>query len=258
MTTIRPGLCSVTFRAHTPEQIIEAAAAAKLEVIEWGGDVHVPPGDVRTAERVATATRSAGLLSCSYGSYYRATPSDELAPVLDSAEALGVDRVRIWAGRTASKDVSVAERDALADRLQDAAEAAAQRGIRLALEYHARTLTDTVETTEWLLQRVPALSTYWQPDVGAPDDVALAAYRTLESRVDAVHVFSWWPTIERLPLSARESLWRAFVHEVSLVDRAPRDALLEFVPDDDIDVLAREAQTLRDYLGCGLNAGAAE
>lgn len=258
MTTTRPGLCSVTFRAHTPEQIIEAAAAAKLEVIEWGGDVHVPPGDVRTAERVATATRSAGLLSCSYGSYYRATPSEELAPVLDSAEALGVDRVRIWAGRTASKDLSAGERAALADRLQDAADSAAQRGIRLALEYHARTLTDTVETTEWLLQRVPALSTYWQPDVGAPDGVALAAYRALESRVSAVHVFSWWPTIERLPLSARESLWRAFVHEACLAARTPRDALLEFVPDDDIDVLAREAQTLRDYLGCDLNAGASE
>ncbi len=51
MTGIRAGLCSVTFRALPPERIVALAAAAGLDVIEWGGDVHVPPGRSDTRRR---------------------------------------------------------------------------------------------------------------------------------------------------------------------------------------------------------------
>lgn len=248
MTLIRSGLCSVTFRAHSPEEIVDAAAEAGLEVIEWGGDVHVPPGDLRAAERVASATRAAGLVSCSYGSYYRATPEEEIAPVLDSAEALGVDRVRIWAGRTSSAESSPSDREALARRIEESVDSAARRGIHLALEYHSGTLADTPETTGWLLRRVPNLSTYWQPEVGASAEVALATYRSLASRVTAVHVFSWWPSVERLPLAARSDLWLAFVHQAQLSGSPPRDALLEFVRNDDLSLLVSEARSLRRFL----------
>ena len=41
---IGSSLCSVTFRALTPEEVLELAARAELDAIEWGGDVHVPCG----------------------------------------------------------------------------------------------------------------------------------------------------------------------------------------------------------------------
>ena len=41
--------------------IIEAVKAAGLDGIEWGGDVHVPHGDVETAKRVAKLMEEAGL-----------------------------------------------------------------------------------------------------------------------------------------------------------------------------------------------------
>ena len=68
---IRPGLCSVTLRALEPSAVVELAAAAGLEAIEWGGDVHVPPGDVDRAGQVRTLTEGAGLAVASYGSYLR-------------------------------------------------------------------------------------------------------------------------------------------------------------------------------------------
>ena len=37
------GLCSVSFRKHTPEEILRAMKDAGLSVIEWGSDVHCPP-----------------------------------------------------------------------------------------------------------------------------------------------------------------------------------------------------------------------
>ena len=45
-------LTSVTFRRMKPEEILRVAARAGIEGIEWGGDVHVPAGDLAAARRV--------------------------------------------------------------------------------------------------------------------------------------------------------------------------------------------------------------
>ncbi|MBO0979720.1 sugar phosphate isomerase/epimerase [Microbacterium sp. SD291] len=251
MTKIRPGLCSVTFRTLAPEQIVTLAADAGLQVIEWGGDVHVPPGDPVRAAEVAKATTDAGLAVASYGSYFRAGADERLTPVLDSAEALGADRVRIWAG---SVDSAVATEDdwtGIVARLRDAASEAGERGIGLALEFHSNTLASTAPATLRLLAEVssPWLSTYWQPTVAASVDAVIDEYRAVAAHTSAAHVFSWWPATERLPLRARDALWRRFFAEAAQAERPPRDALLEFVPGDDPALLASEAANLRSYLG---------
>jgi 3-dehydroshikimate dehydratase len=250
MTRIRPGLCSVTFRALAPERIVELAADAGLEAIEWGGDVHVPAGDVVRAGKVALLTADAGLAVASYGSYFRAGADEPLTPVLDSAEALGADRVRIWAGTIGSDAATASDWSGTVDRLQAAAVEAESRGISLALEFHSGTLADTAPTTLRLLDEVgsPALSTYWQPTVGATVDTVLEEYRALVADTSAAHVFSWWPQDERLPLRARDALWTRFFAEAGAAAAPPRDALLEFVPGDDPALLTREAAALRDYL----------
>jgi len=248
--TMRPGLCSVTFRQLAPEQIVGHAADAGLQVIEWGGDVHVPPGDPERAAQVAQATTDAGLAVCSYGSYFRADADEALTPILDSAEALGADRVRIWAGRVDSADAAPEQYAQIVARLRDAAAEAFERGIGLALEYHRGTVADHPDAVLRLLADVasPALSTYWQPSVGAEDAVALAEFDALAARTSAVHVFSWWPGTERLRLHERGALWQALFTAASAVPAPPRDALLEFVPDDDPALLSAEAATLRGWL----------
>lgn len=250
MTTIRPGLCSVTFRPLSPERIVTLAADAGLEVIEWGGDVHVPPGDTARAAEIALATADAGLASCSYGSYFRAGTGEELTPILDSAEALGVDRVRIWAGAVDVVDATDADWAQTVERLRSAADEAGERGIGLALEFHSGTLAATAPSTLRLLAEVgsPWLSTYWQPTVAASVDEVLEEYRAVAAHTSAAHVFSWWPVKERLPLRARDALWTRFFAEAGAAERPPRDALLEFVPGDDPEVLAAEAAALRSYL----------
>jgi sugar phosphate isomerase/epimerase len=250
MTRIRAGLCSVTFRALTPERIVELAKDAGLEAIEWGGDVHVPPGDAVRAAEVARITIDAGLAVASYGSYFRAGGGESLTPILDSAEALGADRVRIWAGDVGSDAAAEGDRHAVVARLRAAASEAEARGIGLALEFHSGTLADTAPSTLRLLAEVgsPALSTYWQPTVGAGVDAVLNDYRALAAYTSAAHVFSWWPEHERLPLRARDALWTRFFAEAGTAATPPRDALLEFVPGDDPALLASEAAALRGYL----------
>ena len=41
---IRPGLCSITFRDLSVDDVVALAADAGLAGIEWGADRHVPPG----------------------------------------------------------------------------------------------------------------------------------------------------------------------------------------------------------------------
>ena len=41
----RLGLVSISFRQHSPREILETMKQAGLTCIEWGSDVHAPCGD---------------------------------------------------------------------------------------------------------------------------------------------------------------------------------------------------------------------
>jgi 3-dehydroshikimate dehydratase len=250
---VRPGLCSITFRALSAEAVVELAANAGLESIEWGADVHAPPDDPATLDRVRTLTEAAGLVVASYGSYYRAAPgdADPTAPagLVDAAERLGTTRVRVWAGRYGSAEASTDDRAGTVRELQHACDLAAGAGVELGLEFHRGTLTDTVASTDRLLEEVGRdnLSTYWQPPVGIDDDEAAAGLDALLPHVSAVHVFSWGPGGERLPLAARAVLWQRVLTAAQTAP-ACTDALLEFVAGDEPTLLRTEALTLRALL----------
>ncbi|SDR20666.1 sugar phosphate isomerase/epimerase family protein [Thermostaphylospora chromogena] len=247
------GMCSVTYRHLPADRIIELAVGAGLERIEWGQDAHIPLGGEAEAHRVGEATRAAGLTVSSLGSYYRAGEIDDLEEdrrvwrrVLAAARALGAPRVRVWAGKTGSASVTPAERRRTLDALKRCVDTAGD--VVVATEFHDGTLTDDAVSARAMLDEVPGLRTYWQPPNGMPDGEALQGLRTVLDRLEAVHVFSWWPTPrQRWPLDHREGLWRAVMDVVASTGR-PIDALLEFVPGDDPAVLGREAATLRRYL----------
>ncbi|WP_152352559.1 sugar phosphate isomerase/epimerase family protein [Brachybacterium subflavum] len=251
---IRPGLCSITFRDLTPEQVVDRAARAGLACIEWGGDVHVPPGDTASAERVRALTGHAGLAVASYGSYLRFEEDDaahqaNAEAVIASARALRAPRIRVWAGGTGSRETPPPRRALITERIRDVASRAAEHGIDIGLEFHGRTLTDEIGSTLRLLDEIGADSvhTYWQPHQDMPDAEALQTLRRALPRTSTIHVFSWWPGSTRLPLAERADLWRA-VFSVLQDEGSDRDALLEFVPDDDPAVLDREAATLRELI----------
>lgn len=251
---LRPGLCSVTFRDLAPEAVVDHAAAAGLEAIEWAGGAHVPPGDTVAAERVRTLTEQAGLAVASYGSYLRFEGTDaevraEGEAVLAAAHALGAPRIRVWAGSSGSADVAEPDRARIVDHLREFADAAAAQGIDLGLEFHGKTLTDEIGSTLRLLEEIDRRNvlSYWQPHQDMPATEALDTLRQVLPSSSTIHVFSWWPGHERHPLAERAELWReAFA--VLAAEGSHRDALLEFVPGDDPGILRREADTLRDLI----------
>ena len=248
---IATGLCSVTLRALPALRVLDLAAAAGLARIEWGGDVHAPPGDAHTARDLRAAGLDRGVAVASYGSYFRPGPHRcaDAAAVLATAAALGAPRVRIWAGDVGSAAATAEQRRTVVAQTRAAAARAADAGIRLAFEFHAGTLTDDPGSALRLLADVdhPAVGTYWQPPEGAADDAAVDGLHAVLPWVDAVHVFSWWPGNVRLPLAAREPLWRRAFDVLGGTGR-DIDALLEFVTDDDPGAVARDATTLAGLL----------
>jgi 3-dehydroshikimate dehydratase len=237
-----PGLVSVTFRQLVPVEIIDLVVAHGLRAVEWGGDVHVPVGDLAVAREVGRRCADAGIAVEAYGSYYRGT--GDFGPVLETAIALGAPRVRVWAGKLGSGEET--DRAAVVAELRRAAELAADVGVEVAVEYHANTLTDTLPSALELFREVPALKPYWQPPVGSSLQDALVAVPAL-APVTA-HVFSWDDAGRRLALADRAELWRPVLAELAALP-GTRYALLEFVRDDDPRAFAEDAAVLRRWLG---------
>lgn len=248
---ITAGLASVTFRGRPVDEVVDLAAAAGLGAVEWGADVHVPPGDPAGAARVAELCRDRGLAIGTYGSYYKAGHADpaEFAPVLDSAEALGAPRVRVWAGVRGSAETDPAERDRITDDLRRCAELAAGRGIAVTAEHHVDSLTDDLTSALRLLDEVDGLVAHWQPKESPEVDACLAEVTALLPRLAAVHAFSWGPDgyTERLALAERADLWRPLLALLA-EDSRDRHVMLEFVADDSPESLRRDADALLTWL----------
>lgn len=249
---LETGLLSVTFRQRTPQNIVKLCVSAQLQSIEWGGDIHVPHGDLKTAKEVGQLTRDNGLRCSAYGSYYRLgkTQSPSIEAVLDTADALGTSIVRVWAGERSSSEADAAYRQAVLDDAMRVAEQATQRSIIVSLEYHNNTLTDTLESTLDLLETVnsPSLQTFWQPPHTPDLNAKIHGLQTLLPWLTNVHVFHWHPqTLERFKLDEGESDWRKYLDIISASQRH-HTLSLEFVQNDAPDVFFADAQTLKSWL----------
>jgi len=151
---------------------VEDAERAGLAGIEWGGDLHVPHGDLARAREVAAMTREADLAVVAYGSYYEVGESEaaglSFVRVLATALALGAPLIRVWAGKRGSAEADGAYRRRVVEESRRIAGEAAGAGIKVAFEFHGGTLTDTVDSAAELLAATAeaGLRCYWQPLVG--------------------------------------------------------------------------------------------
>jgi len=248
---LRPGLVSITFRQLTAPLVADLAAAAGLEAVEWGGDVHAPHGDLKTAAEVRRLTADRGLEVAAYGSYYRAAaggPTFESA--LASAVELGAPVIRVWAGNRPSADADRTCRDAVAKDLRRIAALAADESVEVALEFHAGTLTDTCESAMALLRQAghTNLKSYWQPPRGRSLRQNLCDIEALRPHLGDVHVFHWsHDPPRRHALADGQADWMQYLRAID-ADSLRRFAMIEFVKDDRPENLAGDAQTLLAWL----------
>ncbi len=249
---LHAGVCSVTFRRLPAQEVIRLAVQAGLKGIEWGGDIHVPHGNLSVAREVVRQTRDAGLEISSYGSYYRVGHDDELPfeKVLETARVLEVPVVRVWAGKHGSRQASPDYRQKVVDDSRRIAEMCRREGLTACYEYHSDTLTDTSESAQQLMEAVghPAMRSYWQPTVGQSASRNLSDLRRVLPRLVNVHVYWWTHGNVRGALHEGEREWQRYLW---LVARTGREhwLLLEFVRGDSPEALLEDASTLKRWLG---------
>ncbi len=251
---IVPGLVSVTFRRLKPHEIVSLARDAHLSAIEWGGDVHIPHGDIACAREVQRLTLEEGLEVSAYGSYYRVGTRDqesgEFERIVDTAQALGAPTIRVWAGEHGSRETDEGERLRVVDDMLRIAELAAGGSISISCEFHSGTLTDAAASAADLLQAVghPNVSTFWQPPNGAAFEACLSGLQTVLPRLGNFHVFHWWPTEKnRRPLSEGTDRWLRYLQTIESVG-GRRFGSLEFVAGDSIESFRNDAATLLRWL----------
>ncbi len=249
-----PGLCSITFRALSAEEVVRLAGSSAVRAIEWGGDIHVPHGEIGRATDVRKMTEDAGLSVASYGSYYRVGEETSLpfSAVLKTALALGARVIRVWAGRQGSAQADAAAWKTVVEESRRIASEAEREGIVVAYEYHGNTLTDTRQSAVRLLRDVghPAMKTYWQPFSHLSVEENLLGLRDILPYLVNIHAF-WWTirdgTTAREPISAGAEAWKRYLREAAATGRN-HHILLEFVAGDEPEAFLRDAQTLSSWL----------
>ena len=247
---IKAGLVSISFRDLPVAAVAAAAAEAGLRSVEWGGDVHVPHGDLKAAAAAKAVCADLGLETAAYGSYYRAGESPaqglEFGTVLETAVALGAPTIRVWAGALGSAVADAAYRDLVAADLRRAADMASAAGVDVGVEYHGGTLTDDDSSARALLRKVGNLAAYWQPPVGMSPEMRKRSLAAVLGRLANLHVFHWRGT-ERLPLAEGRGEWVEYLR-MAAADGRGRHALLEFAKDDSPGQMAADAKVLLGIL----------
>ncbi len=242
------GLVSVSFRQHTPEEIIKAVKNAGLSCIEWGSDVHAPQDDVEKLERIAELQKKHDIYCSSYGTYFRLgnTPLSELEYYIKAAKILGTRILRLWCGVKSGKDMTEQERNELFSECRKAAEIAEKNDVVLCMECHCGTFTEEANDSAELMKKVasPHFRMYWQPFQWLDTNGSMEVAKAVAPYTEHIHVFNWQGD-QRFSLSEGIENWRTYLTAFSV----PRTLLLEFMPDDNIDSLSAETEALRKITG---------
>ncbi len=239
------GLVSISFRGSTPAEIIAAVKKSGLDAIEWGGDIHVPHGDVKKAAEVCKMCKESGISIPEYGSYYIIGQSehDLYKKVAESCHALESDCVRVWAlqGKCGDTVDSALYEKCVADA---AAICDEDKSITVCLECHPMSLTDEYHNTLRFLRDVGRdnLKMFWQPNQYKPFDYNADAAAALKDYVKSVHTFSW-DREHHYPLEKMEKQWSEYI---SILGK-DKNYMLEFMHDGKTESLDSAAKTLRSW-----------
>ena len=244
------GLVSISFRKFSPEKIAQLCAKAGLDGIEWGGDVHAPHGDLKTAATVRKITADAGLHVAAYGSYYRAGVSEQAGlafeDVLASAVELKTPTIRVWAGGQGSAEAGEAGRLNVIGDLRRIDGMARKAGISVSLEFHGGTLTDTNASAIRLMDELSGTNVcfYWQPPVNQPFEYCRAGLSAMLPRLTNIHAFHWINT-ERRPLAEGIPNWKKYL-ETAAADGKDHYVMLEFILEDSETQFYADAAILKE------------
>ena len=241
------GLCSVSFRKFSPEEILKNMNSAGLSYIEWGSDIHVPICDVENAKAIARLQSEYKVKCSSYGTYFKIpeNSAEELYEYIKIAKILGTNIIRFWCGNKNSEDYTESEKEEFFAKCKKAAETAKENGIVMCAECHVNTYTSTKESALELMESVncDSFRMYWQPNQFKSKQENLEYAALTAAYTVNIHVFNWKGK-EKYPLQYAAEEWKEYLAHFSNAT-----LLLEFMPDGKMETLAAEAKALKEIIG---------
>jgi len=246
---LNTGLVSVTFRKLSTDEIIDIVKEAQLDGIEWGGDIHVPHGDIIKASNVYKHCKEEGIAVAAYGSYLRlggVGSQNAFESVLETASALNTQTVRVWSGNVDSQNANNHYKAQIIEETHLLCEKALAYHLDIAFEFHGGTLTDNAFTTLELLKAVdmPNLKTYWQVLECTAEDKQLESLILLMPYLSNIHVYHQI-FYNRFPLNEAGNLWKDYLKKAGTLS-GNHFAMLEFVKNDSVEQFLEDSRLLRE------------
>lgn len=145
MSSFKLGLCSVTFRKKTVQEIVDIAKKAGVEYIEWGGDIHVKNLD--DARKVKALCEYNNIKISSYGSYFNCAEYDESkwTKICQITKEMGANSVRIWLGKKDSEKTSEKEYNTILENTKKMCEIAEEYSLLVCPECHDNTFNNNTD-----------------------------------------------------------------------------------------------------------------
>ncbi|MBR2868782.1 MAG: sugar phosphate isomerase/epimerase [Clostridia bacterium] len=145
MDSFKLGLCSVTFRKKSAEEIVEIAKKNRVDFIEWGGDVHVR--NIEDARHVKDLCDKANIKISSYGSYYNTAAPDlsKWEEICKISNEMGASSVRIWLGKKNSENFDSDEYIRTVEHLRKLCDTAAEYDLMICPECHDNTFNNKTD-----------------------------------------------------------------------------------------------------------------
>ena len=194
------GVCTIAWRDQLPIfEIIETAARIGFDGIEvWGRPPHTPrPYNQEYVDRVRKALSDHGLEVSMFGSYVRAGMENLKAEVkfaLKMTKGLGTEICRIWAGDRGTDTADEGYWSLVMRDLREICKAGRREGVIFAMERHANTLTDEVDSALRLLNLVGeenlALNYQVMESHSTPEELK-CEMRLLGEHIVNVHAFNF-------------------------------------------------------------------
>ncbi|MBQ3545442.1 MAG: TIM barrel protein [Lachnospiraceae bacterium] len=245
------GLVSVSFRDKSPQEILIAMKKVGLSYIEWGSDIHAPKDNIENLKLLSELQNQNDIVCSSYGTYFviGTTKTKELEAYIRAAQILGTDVLRLWCGNKDSEKYSESEKAELFDECRRLAEIAQGNNVKLCMECHSGTYTNTAKSSLELMKAVnsDAFRMYWQPQSFLCFEENVVFAKEISPFVENIHIFNWVKD-KRLSLGEGIEHWKAYLAQFSKT----KTLLLEFMPDDKIDSLIDESRYLKLLAGGGV------
>lgn len=145
MNYFKLGLCSVTFRKKTAEEVVALSKKAGIGFIEWGGDIHVKT--LEDAKKVKALCDGADIKISSYGSYFNSAVYDEgkWRDTCKITKEMGAESIRIWLGKKNSQVTSDKEYNLLLENTKRMCDIAAEYGLTVCPECHDNTFNNNTD-----------------------------------------------------------------------------------------------------------------